>query len=185
MSMRSSTRSAVSWFASATRRSANCGRCGMARRCWTRWNSRFSRKVCERHIMRALTADPFHVSANADPKGDRSKRPQEQDPDMLLHVVKETDAGIVVRGAKYKPRRPMRTRLSSSRRSATGATTSCRGPAWGGVHRRHGLAGHQAYLPHRVCRPRAGGGLSAMAGVGDRLDAGVDDQERNVDAVLA
>jgi aromatic ring hydroxylase len=33
-----------------------------------------------------VRADPFHVSANTDPKGDRSKRPQEQDPDMLLHV---------------------------------------------------------------------------------------------------
>ena len=44
----------------------------------------------------------FHVSANTDPKGDRSKRPQEQDPDMLLHAVRETDAGIVVRGAKYE-----------------------------------------------------------------------------------
>ena len=32
-------------------------------------------------------ADPFHVSANTDPKGDRSKRPQDQDPDVLLHVV--------------------------------------------------------------------------------------------------
>lgn len=28
--------------------------------------------------------------------------PQDQDPDMLLHVVKETDAGIVVRGAKFE-----------------------------------------------------------------------------------
>jgi 4-hydroxyphenylacetate 3-monooxygenase len=56
----------------------------------------------ERHIRRALHEDPFHVSANTDPKGDRSKPPQEQDPDMLLHVVKETDAGIVVRGAKYE-----------------------------------------------------------------------------------
>ena len=46
--------------------------------------------------------DPFHVSANTDPKGDRSKRPQDQDPDMLLHVVRETDNGIVVRGAKYE-----------------------------------------------------------------------------------
>jgi 4-hydroxyphenylacetate 3-monooxygenase len=42
------------------------------------------------------------VSANTDPKGDRSKRPQDQDPDMLLHVVRETDRGIVVRGAKYE-----------------------------------------------------------------------------------
>jgi 4-hydroxyphenylacetate 3-monooxygenase len=54
------------------------------------------------HIARAIENDPFHVSANTDPKGDRSKRPQDQDPDMLLHVVKETDAGIVVRGAKYE-----------------------------------------------------------------------------------
>ncbi len=54
------------------------------------------------HVARAIEHDPFHVSANTDPKGDRSKRPQDQDPDMLLHVVKETDAGIVVRGAKYE-----------------------------------------------------------------------------------
>ncbi|CAN7441444.1 4-hydroxyphenylacetate 3-hydroxylase family protein [Phyllobacterium sp. LjRoot231] len=54
------------------------------------------------HIAKVLRADPFHVSANTDPKGDRSKPPQEQDPDMLLHVVKEVDAGIIVRGAKYE-----------------------------------------------------------------------------------
>ncbi|ATN37344.1 4-hydroxyphenylacetate 3-hydroxylase (plasmid) [Rhizobium sp. ACO-34A] len=54
------------------------------------------------HILKVLHHDPFHVSANTDPKGDRSKPPQEQDPDMLLHVVKETDQGIVVRGAKYE-----------------------------------------------------------------------------------
>ena len=56
----------------------------------------------ENHIYRVLENDIFHASANTDPKGDRSKRPQEQDPDMMLHVVKETDAGIVVRGAKYE-----------------------------------------------------------------------------------
>lgn len=61
----------------------------------------FSANV-KRHIDRACFADPFHVSANTDPKGDRSKRPQDQDPDMLLHVVRETDNGIVVRGAKYE-----------------------------------------------------------------------------------
>ena len=55
-----------------------------------------------RHIERVLATDPFHVSANTDPKGDRSLPPQAQDPDMLLHVVKETDAGIIVRGAKYE-----------------------------------------------------------------------------------
>ncbi|MGE0717653.1 MAG: 4-hydroxyphenylacetate 3-hydroxylase family protein [Alphaproteobacteria bacterium] len=54
------------------------------------------------HVHKVVRADPFHVSANTDPKGDRSKRPQDQDPDMLLHVVKETDRGIVVRGAKYE-----------------------------------------------------------------------------------
>ncbi|MFP6742871.1 MAG: 4-hydroxyphenylacetate 3-hydroxylase family protein [Alphaproteobacteria bacterium] len=56
----------------------------------------------ENHIQHVLTSDTFHVSANTDPKGDRSKRPQDQDPDMLLHMVKETDAGIIVRGAKYE-----------------------------------------------------------------------------------
>ncbi|MCB9943599.1 MAG: 4-hydroxyphenylacetate 3-hydroxylase family protein [Geminicoccaceae bacterium] len=59
-------------------------------------------KNIERHILDVLHQDPFHVSANTDPKGDRSKPPQEQDPDMLLHVARETDAGIVVRGAKYE-----------------------------------------------------------------------------------
>src|SRR6188472_2956711 len=54
------------------------------------------------HVSYAVRADPFHVSANTDPKGDRSKRPQDQDPDMLLHVVRETENGIVVRGAKYE-----------------------------------------------------------------------------------
>ncbi len=62
---------------------------------------RFAENI-DRHIHKALYADPFHVSANTDPKGDRSKPPQEQDPDSLLHVVKETDAGIIVRGAKYE-----------------------------------------------------------------------------------
>lgn len=62
---------------------------------------RFSENI-RRHVQRAAVDDPFHVSANTDPKGDRSKRPQDQDPDMLLHVVRETDAGIVVRGAKFE-----------------------------------------------------------------------------------
>src|SRR5918998_2046507 len=61
----------------------------------------FSQNI-RRHVERAVRADPFHVSANTDPKGDRSKRPQDQDPDMLLHVVKETDTGIVVKGAKFE-----------------------------------------------------------------------------------
>lgn len=54
------------------------------------------------HVERSIREDRFHVSANTDPKGDRSRTPQEQDPDMLLRVVRETDRGIVVRGAKYE-----------------------------------------------------------------------------------
>lgn len=77
---------------------------------WSLWDGadilneidpRFAENI-ERHINTAIKNDPFHVSANTDPKGDRSKRPQDQDPDMLVHVVKETDAGIVIRGAKYE-----------------------------------------------------------------------------------
>jgi len=55
-----------------------------------------------RHIQRVIETDVFHVSANTDPKGDRSKAPQDQDPDMMVHVVKETDKGIIVRGAKFE-----------------------------------------------------------------------------------
>jgi 4-hydroxyphenylacetate 3-monooxygenase len=64
-------------------------------------DSAYSENI-RRHVDFAVCADPFHVPANTDPKGDRSKRPQDQDPDMLLHVVRETDRGIVVRGAKYE-----------------------------------------------------------------------------------
>lgn len=62
---------------------------------------RFAQNI-ERHIQICTKQDPFHVSANTDPKGDRSKAPQDQDPDMLVHVVKETDSGITIRGAKYE-----------------------------------------------------------------------------------
>ena len=77
---------------------------------WSLWDGkeilneidpRFAKNI-EKHIHTAIKLDPFHVSANTDPKGDRSKAPQDQDPDMLVHVVKETDAGIVIRGAKYE-----------------------------------------------------------------------------------
>jgi 4-hydroxyphenylacetate 3-monooxygenase len=49
----------------------------------------------------------FMTSGNTDPKGDRSKQPFEQDdPDLYLRVVKETDAGIVIRGAKFETGAP-------------------------------------------------------------------------------
>jgi 4-hydroxyphenylacetate 3-monooxygenase len=49
----------------------------------------------------------FMTSGNTDPKGDRSKQPFEQDdPDLYLRVVKETDAGIVICGAKFETGAP-------------------------------------------------------------------------------
>lgn len=86
---------------------------------------RFTENI-RRHVAHAVRADPFHVSANTDPKGDRSKHPQDQDPDMLLHVVRETENGIVVRGPSTKPRLPMQTRHSSNRPSPIGVTASFR-----------------------------------------------------------
>jgi 4-hydroxyphenylacetate 3-monooxygenase len=56
----------------------------------------------DRHIRAVVQNDPFHVSANTDPKGDRSRPVDQRDPDMMIRVVKETDAGIVIRGAKYE-----------------------------------------------------------------------------------
>ncbi len=38
-------------------------------------------KNIEQHILRTTREDPFHVSANTDPKGDRSKTPMEKDSD--------------------------------------------------------------------------------------------------------
>ena len=41
------------------------------------------------------------AGALTDPKGDRTKAPsQQKNPDMSLHIVKENDDGIIVRGAK-------------------------------------------------------------------------------------
>ncbi|MFN0263181.1 4-hydroxyphenylacetate 3-hydroxylase family protein [Tepidamorphus sp. 3E244] len=65
------------------------------------FDPKFAQNV-DRHVQTILEKDIFHISANTDPKGDRSLPPQEQDPDMMVHVVKETDAGIVIRGAKYE-----------------------------------------------------------------------------------
>ncbi|MHA2938851.1 4-hydroxyphenylacetate 3-hydroxylase family protein [Vibrio sp. RC27] len=64
-------------------------------------NSEFSDNI-KNHINNVIINDTFHLTANTDPKGDRSKAPQLQDPDMRLHVVRETDRGIVVRGAKFE-----------------------------------------------------------------------------------
>ena len=46
---------------------------------------------------RRSTSPPIPI-----PRGIARSAPQDQDPDMMVHVVRETDAGIVVRGAKYE-----------------------------------------------------------------------------------
>ena len=103
----------------------------------------------ERHIHEAVRRDPFHVSANTDPKGDRSKRPQEQDPDMLVHVVRETDAGTRHPRSEVRDRRRVRRagvpeahHRELGGRQAVGLR--------GRVHRAHERARGEAHLPDRV-----------------------------------
>src|SRR5579871_908598 len=67
----------------------------------TRVDQRYGDNL-KHHLQRIRELDLYHVSGNTDPKGDRSKSPTEQDPDLLLRVVEERDDGIVVRGAKYE-----------------------------------------------------------------------------------
>ena len=60
-------------------------------------------KAAEGWLHRLQRENLFLTSGNTDPKGDRSKGPHEQDdPDLYLRVVKETDAGIIIRGAKFE-----------------------------------------------------------------------------------
>ena len=80
-------------------------------------------KNIEQHILRTTREDPFHVSANTDPKGDRSKTPQEQDPDLLLHVVKKPMQGSLCAVQNLKRRRPMPIKLLSNRPLPDGPET--------------------------------------------------------------
>ena len=107
---------------------------------------RFSQNI-RNHIATTVRNDPFHISANTDPKGDRSKAPQDQDPDMLLHVVKETDNGIVVRGAKYE------TAAAYANQAFTKPTIANWGP-W--------LAGIEIHFAYRVRGPGTGRGLPVV-----------------------
>lgn len=53
------------------------------------------------YLKKVQREDLMLAGAMTDPKGDRSKKPgQQEDPDMYVHVVERTDDGIVVRGAK-------------------------------------------------------------------------------------
>ncbi|MBW1784448.1 MAG: aromatic ring hydroxylase [Deltaproteobacteria bacterium] len=61
----------------------------------TEYHQRFN------EFMRYAQKNDLVVSGSVtDPKGDRSKRPLEQDPDYYVHVVEKRTDGIVVSGAK-------------------------------------------------------------------------------------
>jgi 4-hydroxyphenylacetate 3-monooxygenase len=47
-------------------------------------------------------SDPFHVSANTDPKGDRSKAAARSGPGHAVACRARDGCGIVVRGAKFE-----------------------------------------------------------------------------------
>lgn len=54
-----------------------------------------------KYLERVQRDDLMIAGAMTDPKGDRSKKPgQQEDPDMYVHVVEKRSDGIVVRGAK-------------------------------------------------------------------------------------
>ena len=62
----------------------------------TDYHERF--KAYHRYIQEE---DLVHSGCMTDPKGDRSKRPpQQDDPDMFLRVVERKSGGVVIRGAK-------------------------------------------------------------------------------------
>ncbi|MBW3634630.1 MAG: 4-hydroxyphenylacetate 3-hydroxylase, partial [Chloroflexi bacterium] len=56
----------------------------------------FSENI-RRHVDAAAKQDPFHVSANTDPKADRYKRAKDHEPDLLHHDVRDTDTRILVK----------------------------------------------------------------------------------------
>ena len=112
------------------------------------------------HIQAVIENDVFHVSANTDPKGDRSKAPQDQDPDMMVHVVKETDAGIVVRGAKYETASGYADQAFL--KPTVGAWTNEQAVRLRGrLHRQDGRAGREAHRALGLRRTRQRRRLSA------------------------
>ena len=55
----------------------------------------------QRYIEKIQDENFILVGGMTDPKGDRSKRPSQQsDPDLFTRVVKKTEDGVVIRGAK-------------------------------------------------------------------------------------
>ncbi len=66
------------------------------KKCGTNYHERF-----KKYLEYVQEHDFMVAGSMTDPKGDRSKKPGAQaDPDLFVHVVKKTDEGIVIRGAK-------------------------------------------------------------------------------------
>ena len=74
--------------------------------------------------IRAIIEDPFHVSANTDPKGNRSRRRRTKTPTCCCALSAKPTTGSSSAAQSTRPRLPMPTRPARSRRSATGATPS-------------------------------------------------------------
>ena len=73
---------------------------------------------------------------------------------MLLHVVKETDAGIVVHGAKYETAAAYANQAFVKPTIANWGDSELSDYAVGFIVDM-GAPGHEAHLPHRLRRPRA------------------------------
>lgn len=76
------------------------------------------------HVERGMRADPFHVSANTDPKGNRSRRRRTKTPTCCCALSAKPTTGSSSAAQSTRPRLPMPTRPARSRRLATGATPS-------------------------------------------------------------
>jgi 4-hydroxybutyryl-CoA dehydratase/vinylacetyl-CoA-Delta-isomerase len=104
----------------------SCTTFEMDRQLNTTYHARFNR-----YLERAQGLDLALSAAMTDPKGDRTKRPSEQDdPDMYLRVVEKNSDGIVVRGAK----------LNQSGAIAVNETMVLPGRAMGEKDREYALA---------------------------------------------
>ena len=71
---------------------------------------------------------------------------------MMVHVVKETDAGIVIRGAKYETAAAYANQAFLKPTIANWGDEQFPNMRW--LHRQDGCAGREAHLPLRLCRPR-------------------------------
>jgi hypothetical protein len=107
-------------------------------------NPAFSEHI-RHHVRYAAIADPFHVSANTDPKGDRSKRPQDQTQMCCCTPSVRPTTGSSS-GGEVRDRRGIREpgiRQADDRGLGRRPALRLR-PR---VRRRHGRTGDQAHLP--------------------------------------